>query len=344
MTQTRSFTRRDFLKLSASGLAGLFLSGLPVDFVRAGGEASDFFGRITRGTVKVFDVPSTAGLLLATYKQDDLLPITGSVTGGEPGDTNRLWYQFWSGEYAHSAFIQPVKTVLNEPSPDPLYDGALAEVTVPFVECHARPSLDSMTIYRMYYETVYWVARKVKGDGGSAWYRIYDDLHKVEYFVPAEYLRIVPPEEFAPLSPEVDPDLKRIEVHLERQEFTAFEGETPVYTARISSGKKAHRRWTTPLGRFMTFHKRHSRHMAAGNLAAGGYDLPGVPWVSYITKNGVSFHGTFWHNDFGTPHSHGCINLSAQDAKWLYRWTIPSVPPEEQYAYENFGTHVEIVE
>jgi hypothetical protein len=344
MTQTRSLSRRDFLELSASGLAGLLLSGLPVDFVRAGGEASDLLGRITRGMVKVFDVPSTAGLLLATYKQDDLLPITGSVTGGEPGDANRLWYLIGTGGYAHSAYIQPVRTVLNEPSPDPLYDGALAEVTVPFVECHACPSLDSMTIYRMYYETTFWVACKVKGDGGSAWYRIFDDLHKVEYFVPAEYLRIVPPEEFAPLSPEVDLDLKRIEVHLERQEFTAYEGETLVYSARISSGKKVHGRWTTPLGHFKTFHKRHSRHMAAGNLAAGGYDLPGVPWVTYITKNGVSFHGTFWHNDFGTPHSHGCINLSAADAKWLYRWTIPTVPAEEQYAYKPFGTRVEIVE
>jgi hypothetical protein len=344
MTAVRQLSRRDFIKLSASGLAGLFLSGLPVDFVHAGWEMSDLLGRITKGTVKVFDTPSTAGKLIATYKRDDLLPITSSINSGEPGDANRLWYKIGEQGYAHSAFIQPVQTVMNEPSPDPLYDGALAEVTVPFVECHARPSLDSMTIYRMYYETTYWVARKVKGDGGSAWYRIFDDLHKVEYFVPAEYLRIIPPKEFAPVSPGVDSALKRIKVHLDRQEFTAFEGETSVYTARISSGKKVNGRWTTPLGHTMTFHKRHSRHMAAGNLAAGGYDLPGVPWVSYITKSGVSFHGTFWHNDFGTPHSHGCINLSAQDAKWLYRWTVPTVPPEEQYAYESFGTRVEIVE
>jgi len=344
MTTVRQLSRRDFLKLGASGLAGLFLSGLPADFVHAGWEMSDLLGRITRGTVKIFDEPSTAGKLVSTHKRDDLLPLGGSLTGGVEGDANRLWYQIENEGYAHSAFIQPVRTIMNEPSPDPLYDGALAEVTVPFVECHARPSLDSMTIYRMYYENTYWVARKVKGDGSSAWYRIFDDLHKVEYFVPAEYLRIVPPEEFAPISPGVDPALKRIEVHLDRQELTAYEDKTPVYTARISSGRKVYGRYTTPQGRFMTFHKRHSRHMAAGNLASGGYDLPGVPWVTYITKSGVSFHGTFWHNDFGTPHSHGCINLSAQDAKWLYRWTIPTVPPEDQYTYESFGTRVDIME
>ena len=344
MKLTRTLSRRDFLKLSTSGLAGLFLSGLSLDFARAGGLASDLFGRITRGTVKVLDEPSTAGKLVSTHKRDDLLPIVGNVTGGAVGDANRLWYQIENEGYAHSAFIQLVRTIMNEPSPDPLYDGALAEITVPFVDCHARPSLKSMTIYRMYYETTYWVARKVKGDGGSAWYRIFDDLHKVEYFVPAEYLRIIPLEEFTPLSSSVDPALKRIELHLDRQELTAYEDQTPVYSARISSGKKVYGRYTTPLGRFMTFHKRHSRHMAAGNLASGGYDLPGVPWVTYITKSGVSFHGTFWHNDFGTPHSHGCINLSAQDAKWLYRWTIPTVPPEEQYAYKPFGTRVEIME
>jgi hypothetical protein len=344
MTKIHPLSRREFLKLSASGLAGLFLPSLPVGFARAGSESSDLLGRVAKNALKMYDGASTAGKLVRVLERDELLPITASVSGGNDGDANRVWYQIGQEGFVHSAFIQPVRTALNEPSSDPLYDGALAEVTVPFVECHARPSLKSMVVYRMYYETTYWVARRVKGDGGSAWYRIFDDLHKVEYFVPAEYLRIVPPEEFAPISPNVDPALKRIEVYLDRQELTAYEDQTPVYAARISSGKKVFGKYTTPLGRFMTFHKRHSRHMAAGNLASGGYDLPGVPWVTYITKSGVSFHGTFWHNDFGTPHSHGCVNLSAQDAKWLYRWTVPTVPPEEQYAYKPFGTRVEIVE
>jgi hypothetical protein len=292
----------------------------------------------------MYDRPLTTGRLVRVLVRDEVLPITGSVSAGNESDANRLWYQIGQEGFVHSAFIQPVRAVMNEPSPDPLYDGALAEVTMPFVESHARPSLNSMTVYRMYYETTYWVARKVKGDGGSAWYRIFDDLHKVDYFVPAEYLRIVPAEEFTPISPGVDSALKRIEVRLDRQELVAFEDRTPVFSARISGGRKIRGRNTTQLGRFMTFHKRHSRHMAAGDPASGGYDLPGVPWVTYITKSGVSFHGTFWHNDFDTPHSHGCLNLSAADAKWLYRWTIPTVPPEEQYACKPSGTRVEIME
>ena len=57
---------------------------------------------------------------------------------------------------------------------------------------------------------------------------------------------------------------------------------------------------------------------------AGSFDLPGIPWVSYFVTTGVAFHGTYWHNDYGTPRSHGCVNVSAANAQWLYRWTLPN--------------------
>ena len=50
-----------------------------------------------------------------------------------------------------------------------------------------------------------------------------------------------------------------------------------------------------------------------------------------------------WHNDFGRPRSHGCINLTPQSAKWLYRWTTPVVKPIDQFAFKSKGTRVEIV-
>ena len=82
--------------------------------------------------------------------------------------------------------------------------------------------------------------------------------------------------------------------------------------------------------------------MANGDIASNGFDFPGVPWVLYITESGISFHGTYWHNDYGTPHSHGCINMTPQAAKWLYRWTMPTVPPEKLLVYGHKGTKVEI--
>jgi len=124
----------------------------------------------------------------------------------------------------------------------------------------------------------------------------------------------------------------------------AYEFGNPVFVTRAATGG-VYRvgTYTTPTGHFMTYHKRPTQHMAAGDIAASGFDLPGVPWVLYITESGISFHGTFWHNDFGHPRSHGCINLTPQAAKWLYRWTTPVVRPADLFAFKRKGTKVEIV-
>jgi len=65
--------------------------------------------------------------------------------------------------------------------------------------------------------------------------------------------------------------------------------------------------------------------MGNGNLFAeiDDYELSGVPWTSFFTESGVAFHGTYWHDNFGTPMSHGCINMRIDEAKWVFRWTRP---------------------
>jgi lipoprotein-anchoring transpeptidase ErfK/SrfK len=163
------------------------------------------------------------------------------------------------------------------------------------------------------------------------------------FYVPAQHLRFIPGDELKPISSDVPPHNKRIEVYIPQQVMIAYEYDQPVFMARIASGAVfSNGDYSTPTGRHMTFHKRASRHMARGNLAANGYDLPGVPWNSYITEEGVAFHGTYWHNNFGRPRSHGCINLTPQAAKWIYLWTIPSVPPNQPATYEQIGTITDI--
>jgi len=73
------------------------------------------------------------------------------------------------------------------------------------------------------------------------------------------------------------------------------------------------------------------------------YDLPGVPWVSYITIEGVAFHGAFWHANWGKVMSNGCINMKNDDAKWLYRWTTPVVPFNQYFQEDVLGTRVDVV-
>ena len=54
-------------------------------------------------------------------------------------------------------------------------------------------------------------------------------------------------------------------------------------------------------------------------MSGPGYSLPNVEWVSYFVKS-YAIHGTYWHNNFGTPMSHGCVNMRVREAKWLFNW------------------------
>jgi lipoprotein-anchoring transpeptidase ErfK/SrfK len=244
--------------------------------------------------------------------------------------------------YAYSGGIQPVRTILNQPQKIPTR-GALGEVSVPYTDAYLEADINSDFVYRLYYETVHWVTGAINGVDKSIWYRLLDDKFDRYYYVPAKHIRLLSNEELAPLSLNVPNEEKRVEVRLDDQLLLAYESGQVVYATRISSGgKRLSGKYTTPVGEFITYHKRPTRHMAAGDIASNGFDLPGVPWVLYITESGISFHGTYWHNDYGRPHSHGCINLTPQAAKWLFRWTIPTVPPDKPLAYGYVGTKVEI--
>ena len=333
-------SRRDFLKFSAAGLAGFFT---PPNLIWDQ-QNPETHGRIIDDDVTVYSRPSKNAEKLAAYWKDMIIPIQEVTLGEEPLDHNRVWYRIDSNGYIHSGQVQPVRTSLNPIISEIPAAGLLAEVTVPFTDAHWGPGKDFPVAYRFYYETTHWVTRLVFSQSNSAWYKLYDDKWKYFYYAPATHLRIFPAEELAPLSPHVPPGRKRIEVRTEEQVVIAYEWDRPVFMTRTSTGARfSNGDYRTPPGRHITAHKRPFRHMAAGNLAYNGYDLPGVPWVSYITDNGISFHGTYWHNNFGRPRSHGCINLTCKAAKWIFRWTLPYVPPEAQYVYEEFGTAVDVI-
>jgi len=173
---------------------------------------------------------------------------------------------------------------------------------------------------------------------------VLDDKWNKLYYAPGEHIRIIPDNELAPLSTNIPDADKKIQVRLNDQLVFAYENGNPVFVTRAATGETfSNGVYSTPTGSFMTYHKRPTRHMAAGDITANGFDLPGVPWVMYITEAGISLHGTYWHNDFGHPKSHGCVNLTPAAAKWFFRWTSPVVKPNEQFAYRDKGTLVEIV-
>ena len=102
-----------------------------------------------------------------------------------------------------------------------------------------------------------------------------------------------------------------IEVNLTTQTLTAWQGDVAVLHTNISSGT-----WATPTvtGRYTVNTK-----LSAQRMTGPGYDLPNVPWVMYF-YGGYAIHGAYWHNNFGTPMSHGCVNMRPGEAQILYNW------------------------
>ena len=334
-------SRRDFLKFNGIALAGIFLA--PFNNTREI-LSIEQQGRVLDASIHLHDRPSFQGKILETFWKDMLLTITAVTVGDEEPAFNRVWYQVNGNGYVHSGAVQPVRTITNTPKADLPASGALAEVTVPYTDAHWKPDKQYPVAYRFYYETTHWAKKLITGQDGQPWYHLLNDKWDISYYTPATHLRIIPIEELTPLSPDLPLSAKRIEVRTQEQAVVAYEWDQPVFMARTATGARfSNGDYATPPGIHITNHKRSSRHMARGNLAYNGYDLPGVPWVTYITESGISFHGTYWHNNFGRPRSHGCINLTAQAAKWIYRWSLPSVPPDEPGIFKNFGTTVEVI-
>jgi lipoprotein-anchoring transpeptidase ErfK/SrfK len=333
-------SRRDFLKLTGAAVLGVACAGLPRIPARA--HAYPVQGRVLATRLNIRAAPSFNGRKVTSAKRDDVLEIEGEVYGGQPGDTNRLWYRLANGNYAYSGWIQTVWARRNPIITKIPETGVLGEITVPFADSVYSVNSNPYRGVRLYYESTHWVTALItdKRDG-SFWYQAYDAATYTHYHIRPEGVHLFSPEEIAPLSANIPENDKRIEVHLDRQILMAYEGDVPVHAARVATGVK---NYETPSGWFRTFHKRPTYHMYGGADEFSVFDLPGVPWDTYITENGVALHGTYWHNDFGVPHSHGCINMSIADARWIYRWTTPYVPAEEKMVLQpGSGTRLLVI-
>ena len=129
-----------------------------------------------------------------------------------------------------------------------------------------------------------------------------------------EVLNDTPTSEYTTPDPEivVGNGERWIDVDLTNQMTYAYEGDVLVNSFVVSTGT-----WRTPTvtGKFKIYIRLRS-----GNMRGPGYFLPDVPYIMYFHKS-YGLHGTYWHSNFGTPMSHGCVNLSIPDAAWLYNWS-----------------------
>lgn len=344
--------RRDFLKLSALGLAGLglrplrphlapFHSRLPLPDFPAAGR----LGRVSVGMVELKARPDPDSETLGALYEDAVLPWLREASGIHANLTfsNQRWVETSQG-YIYGPYFQPVENRPNEPLSElptsSLGTGMWVEVTVPYADAvlDRDPSENSWVKYklkdglplRVYYSQTFWVDQLKVNEYGNTLYRINPNYYGgVDMlWVSAKAMRPITKEELAPIHPEASD--KSIEVDINRQTLTCYEGNTEAYFCRISSGAKFDMygnlvdAWATPLGQHIITRKFISLQMAGGSTGAG-YDLPGIAWTSIFATGGVAIHSTFWHNNYGDPVSHGCVNCSPADAKWIFRWSMPVV-------------------
>jgi hypothetical protein len=122
---------------------------------------------------------------------------------------------------------------------------------------------------------------------------------------------------------------KWIDVNLTKQTLMLYEGERPVYATLISSGEAGLEdpKHTTATKRgIFRIHTKHVTATMSSDELGEEFELRDVPYVQYFDKEGYALHGAYWHDRFGIPKSHGCINLSPEDARRIFFWTEPEVP------------------
>ncbi|MDH5492478.1 MAG: L,D-transpeptidase, partial [Myxococcales bacterium] len=123
---------------------------------------------------------------------------------------------------------------------------------------------------------------------------------------------------------QVGPAERWIDVDLEAQVLTLYAGRRPLFATLVSTGRPAH---STPRGEFRIWAKLATSDMddLGRDDVERNYAIEAVPWVQYFER-GYGLHAAFWHDDFGRTRSHGCVNLSPRDARYLFSRTRPGLP------------------
>ncbi|HZY43478.1 MAG TPA: L,D-transpeptidase family protein [Anaerolineae bacterium] len=295
-------------------------------------------GRVATSSVNIYAEANRQSSFVRKAYRDEILSLVDQIAGEAVTSSNAIWYQTTDG-FVHSAFVQPVENILNPV--DLAQNNFWGEVTVPFSDSRRAPSSASGLFLRVYYTCVFRVIEVVTGTDDQPWYRLQDGITwSPGPYVPAAHIRRIDPTELTPLSPGAS---KRVEVNLQSQIITAYENDVPVLTSSVASGYGANR---TPSGTHHVLFKSLASRMIGGQ-GSGYYDLPGVPFPTYFTGRAAAIHGAYWHNDFGHPRSHGCLNVPAPVARWFWRWTEPSAPfPYEARRYDTprgiIGTEIKV--
>lgn len=367
------FSRREFLKKSVLGLGGMVLlaNEKPMQLAKEFAYLDDFPNGeyllrnavpTANGTVRLWTKPSDEASIIRVLNADELLVWNREVIGSSPaGRKSKRWVETPEG-YVYLPSAQKVRNLPNQPASQLPGQGMWAEVTVPYVRMTLEnppakaPWLNgvSSNMWRLYYSQVVWIDQiKVDADGVT-YYRVNEDMgHGYGYgdifWAEAAAFRPLTEEDISPIHP--DAAEKSIVINVNQQTLSCYEGATEVYFCRVSTGQKLDEyglpadEWATPVGDHWIWRKAISIHMSGGGTGAG-WDTMAIPWTCLFVGTGVAIHATFWHSDFGSARSHGCVNASPEDAKWVFRWSnrYISLNPGDETFSDYSGTMIHVRE
>src|SRR5205814_345283 len=128
-----------------------------------------------------------------------------------------------------------------------------------------------------------------------------------------------------------------VDVNLTQQTLIAYDGIQPVAVSQIASGKPGHE---TDVGTWFIFSRTALQDMDGGDGSKKEpfYNIKSVPWNQFFDKEGEALHGAYWHDEFGRPRSHGCVNLPIRTAAWLFQWASKGTTVVVHYAAANQPT------
>jgi LysM repeat protein len=198
----------------------------------------------------------------------------------------------------------PVSTSVEAPAPQPQPAAQTSGATEHIVQ-------RGETLFKIGLKyNINWMA--IQAANGLAGTKIYTGQRLVIPSSSAGYSNLAPVTQSPEAAAPTGNGNKRFVVDLSDQMLYAYEGDTLVRSTLVSTGTW---RYPTVTGTFSVY----LRYVSA-NMRGIGYFLPDVPYVMYFYKS-YGLHGTYWHNNFGTPMSHGCVNMPTSEAEWAYYWS-----------------------
>ena len=251
-------------------------------------------------------------------------PIVGSSTVRQRGLAVVDGVQYWKvdgGKYVDVESLRP-----HDPSSfrgERLQDGVIAGERMAFAISGNRPgdwvvvrdAPGGKRVRRLSPRSLVSLqSEKKSSDGTTLGYYLADE----EFIAKADlrHVHIQPPP------PLTKPGERWFDIDLDSQILVAYEGPTPVYATLVSSGTRKN---PTETGIFRIWIKFSETSMSGRMGESDAYSVATVPWTQFY-ENDFALHTSYWHDHFGQQRSHGCVNLSPRDSRFLYFWSEPQVP------------------